>query len=81
MSKPSHPRQKHLPASGLARKSDLLLQTPKRPKWVAHDDTDLRLGAGYDAPPDARSVQKDTIDMDNKRIKLGVKYQTQGRNE
>lgn len=59
----------------------LLVQTPKRPKTVEHEEQKLRLGEGYEAAPDAKSVQKDAIDVDNKRIKLGVKYHTQGRNE
>ena len=57
------------------------MQTPKRAKTLEHEAEKLRLGEGYQAPADARSIQKDAIEMDNKRIRLGTKYDTQGRNQ
>jgi hypothetical protein len=48
---------------------------------VQYEDVGLRLGEAYQTPASAKSVQKDTVDLDGERIQLGKKYQTEGRNE
>ena len=54
------------------------LQRDLRDDAIHHEDTDLRLGAGYTSAERSRKQESNTVQHGDDRIRLGVKYHTQG---
>ena len=60
------------------RWAELLQNQVQQPDSMPHADGAIKLGAGYKSAVDSRALEKNTVEHDDERLQLGVKYHTQG---